>query len=153
MGARYFHSTSSDIGMWYIVFGSLVTLGSGIEAGMVEFPLCASGYMELTVCALYTGDGRVPLGTSPAWEVPPRVVQLIRSGEAKDMNEAFIRCGLTDNPQLGRSVGAIGLLSKGKINRKDYTQLAVMMALMQLENESLYTDSIQSLTSPEAEDR
>ncbi|MBI3573172.1 MAG: DUF84 family protein, partial [Candidatus Kerfeldbacteria bacterium] len=48
------------------------------------------------------------------------------------------RVGLTTNPKLGSYEGAIGLLTKGKMPRKDLTKQAVVTALVRFENKELY---------------
>jgi len=51
------------------------------------------------------------------------------------MNQAFSRAGLTNNPKLGSQEGAVGLLTKGRLTRKEYTKQAIRTALIHLENE------------------
>ena len=53
-------------------------------------------------------------------------------------NDAFYKLGLTENKKIGSAEGAIGLLTNGRVTRKDYTKQAVHMALIHLENKELY---------------
>lgn len=52
------------------------------------------------------------------------------------ISEAFTP--ILDEPEIGYEVGIIGWLTKGKMNRKDYTKLAVEMARIQMDNAALY---------------
>ena len=56
------------------------------------------------------------------WQFPIKVTQMIHE-QGIDANEAFYLCGLTPNRKIGSSEGAIGMLTKGRINRKDYTTI------------------------------
>ena len=60
-----------------------------------------------------------------------------------DLSQASNAAGLTQNPNLGQAEGLIGILSRGRITRQDYTEQAVMMSLMWLmsstdEDKNLY---------------
>jgi inosine/xanthosine triphosphatase len=106
-------------------------LSVGIESGLMPVPHSKTGYMDVCACVFY--DGRqAHLGLSSAFECPADVTALMLSG-ACDMQEAFHRCGYTDNPALGRAEGAIGILTRGRVDRKAYTQQAVRNALIHLE--------------------
>lgn len=108
----------------------------GIESGLMSVPQTKTGSMDFCACAIY--DGRsFHLGLSCAFEFPARVIKMIHE-TGIDANEAFYRLGLTINKKVGSSEGAIGMLTKGRINRKDYTKQAIQMALIHLENRELY---------------
>jgi len=108
-------------------------LSCGIESGLMRVPSTKSGYMDVCVCAIY--DRReFHLGLSSAFECPRAVIADIFSGDL-DMNQAFSRAGLTNNPKLGSQEGAVGLLTKGRLTRKEYTKQAIRTALIHLENE------------------
>ena len=85
---------------------------------------------------IYDGEN-YHLGLSCAFEFPPKVTQMIYEQDI-DANEAFYRCGLTTDRKIGSSEGAIGLLTRGRISRKDYTKQAIQMALIHLENKELF---------------
>ncbi len=55
-----------------------------------------------------------------------------------DLEQACIELGITSNQQLGRSEGLIGILSAGRLTRKEYTKQAVMTAVFASLNHSLY---------------
>lgn len=106
-------------------------LSVGIEDGLMEVKYVRSGYMNFAVCAIYDGDG-VYLGFSPAFEHPFKPAKLI-FGEKLDLNQAYLKAGLTDNPNLGAAEGVLGLLSNKKITRQEYTKYGVIMALINWE--------------------
>lgn len=107
----------------------------GIEGGITEIPYTISGYMNIEVCAAFNGKDFF-IGLASGFESPPKAIDLIvRKGF--DMSEAYYSCGLTDNPNLGSKEGAIGLLTKGRLNRKGYTKQAITTALIYLENKGM----------------
>lgn len=56
--------------------------------------------------------------------------------EGITISEAFI--SISGKPDIGYDEGIIGWLTKGNLNRKDYTKYAVEMAKLQIENITLY---------------
>lgn len=110
-------------------------LSVGIEDGLMAVPGTLTGFMNIGVCAFYDGK-RYYLGTSAAFEYPPRVIELV--GKGFDINQAFHMLGMTDNPKIGSSQGAIGILTRGRWTRKDTAKQAVLAAMLQLENKELY---------------
>lgn len=109
--------------------------GFGIESGLMSVPETKSGFMETTVCAIYDGKN-YHLGIGPAFEWPKEMVDLILSG--LDGSQAFKQLGLTTDEKVGTQNGGIHVLTKGKINRTKLNELAVMMALIHLENTEFY---------------
>jgi len=108
----------------------------GIESGFMAVPNTKTGYMNVTSCAIY--DGRsYSIGLSSAFECPPKVTRMIFE-EGVELDEAYHRTGLTSSKRIGYAEGAISALTKGRLNRKDYTKEAVRMALIHLENGKLY---------------
>lgn len=106
--------------------------GIGIESGLMEVPGAKSGYMDVCVCAIY--DGReFHLGLSSAWEFPDKRVMDLILREGLDMSQAINKAGLTKNPRIGTEEGAIGILTKGRVDRKEYTKQALRTALIHLE--------------------
>ncbi|MEK6855462.1 MAG: inosine/xanthosine triphosphatase [Nanoarchaeota archaeon] len=108
----------------------------GIESGLMAVPQTKTGSMDFCACAIYDGKN-YHLGLSCAFEFPTKVTRMIHK-DGIDANEAFYRLGLTSNRKIGSSEGAIGMLTKGRISRKDYTKQAIQMALIHLENKELY---------------
>ncbi len=102
-------------------------LSFGIESGLMVVPY---------TCVIYDGT-ECHIGISSAFECPPKVVELVH-GEGLDLNQAFFKAGITDNPKIGSANGAIGLLTKDRLTRGDYTKQAITMALIHLENPEMY---------------
>lgn len=103
----------------------------GIESGLMKVPYTKTGNMNFCVCAIY--DGKEPhLGLSSAFELPSKVIEEMKQSNI-NLNDAFYKCGLTKNKNIASSVGAIGVLTKNRITRKDYTKQAIYFALIHLE--------------------
>lgn len=103
----------------------------GIESGLMHVPFTKTGHMDVCACAIYDGK-EFHLGLSSAWEAPADAARLMLE-EGLDMNDAFVKAGYTDNPKIGSAEGAIGLLTKGRVDRKEYTKQAIRMACIHLE--------------------
>lgn len=104
----------------------------GIEGGLVAAPGTKSGYLEIAVCAIYDGE-QFHLGTSPGFEWPPAVIDSIIN-KGLDGSQAFRAAGFTKEEKIGKTGGAISVLTHGVIDRKAYNTIAVTMALLPLEN-------------------
>ncbi|MBI5397941.1 inosine/xanthosine triphosphatase [Candidatus Woesearchaeota archaeon] len=103
----------------------------GLESGLIAVPYTKSGFMDLCACVVY--DGNVyNLGLSSAFECPESIT-LLMTEQGMDMNRAFYHAGLSTDPKLGSSEGAVGLLTNGRVTRKDYTKQAIVMALIHVE--------------------
>ncbi|MCE5317292.1 MAG: inosine/xanthosine triphosphatase [Parachlamydia sp.] len=108
----------------------------GIESGLMKVRETKSGYMEFTVCCIYDGK-EYYLGQSAAYEMPQHIIDLVVKAKM-NMAEACFYGGLTTDLKLGEKEGDIGILSKGRMTRQDHSQQALIVALIQLENQSLY---------------
>lgn len=105
----------------------------GLESGLIEVPYSKSGFMDLCACVIYDGK-EFHLGLSSAWEFPkPEMMDLV-SKEGLTMTEAATKLGYANDPQLGAKQGMIGILTKGRLVRKEYTKQALTMALIHLDN-------------------
>lgn len=105
----------------------------GLESGLMAVPGTKSGFMDVTVCAIY--DGReFYLGLSSSWEFPNTEIMKTILEEGLDMSQAINKHGLTNNPAIGSEEGAIGILTKGRLTRKEYTKQALRTALIHLDN-------------------
>ena len=111
-------------------------LSFGIESGLVAVPHTKTGMMDLCACVIYDGK-ELHVGLSSAFECPPKVMELVHS-EGLDLNGAFHKVGLTDDPKIGNAGGAVGLLTKGRVDRTAYTKQAIIMAMIHLENADFY---------------
>ncbi|MBI5346476.1 MAG: inosine/xanthosine triphosphatase [Chlamydiae bacterium] len=112
----------------------------GIESGLMQVLESNSGYMEVAICSIF--DGRnFSLGQSCSFELPQRLIDLMLN-QKLSLQEACFNLKLTNNPKLGEAEGAIGVLTQGRILRKDYTKQAIITALIQLENSDLYAPAV-----------
>ncbi|MDD5710810.1 MAG: DUF84 family protein [Candidatus Colwellbacteria bacterium] len=103
----------------------------GIESGLMAVPNSKSGFMDVCVCAIYDGE-EFHLGLSSAWEAPNKVMKHMLE-DGMDMNQAAYKAGLTDNPTVGSAEGLVGIMTKGRLTRKDYTKEAMRTALIHIE--------------------
>ncbi len=110
-------------------------LSFGLEGGLMDVPYTRTGFMEVTLCAIFDGT-HFYLGLSPGFEWPEKCLKLILSGH--DGSQAFREAGFTDHQKIGRAEGVVGMLTKGRMDRCAYNKYAVMMALLQLENKEYY---------------
>lgn len=105
----------------------------GIESGLMQVPGSKSGYMDVCACAIYDGTDHA-LGLSSAWEFKdPEVMRLIVEGDT-DMAEVVNRVGLTNDADIGMNEGAIGIVTKGRLGRKDFTKQAIRAALIHIDD-------------------
>jgi len=110
-------------------------LGVGIEAGIYRFPETITGYLDIQVCAIASPDGRITIGHGPGFEYPPAVIERIIG----DGVEAGLAMGeLVNDPELKKKIGAIGVLSKGLLNRRELNSIAVLMAMIPRLNPEWY---------------
>jgi inosine/xanthosine triphosphatase len=104
----------------------------GIESGLFPVPHTKSGYMDVCAVAIYDGK-EFHLGLSSAWEFPDPAIIRLMLDEGLDMSQAINKVGLTGDPNIGSAEGAIGIVTKGRISRKEYTKQALRMALIHLD--------------------
>lgn len=104
----------------------------GIESGLMEVPYSKSGYMDVCVAVIYDGN-EYHVGLSSGWEFPDKEVTRLMIEEGMDMSQAINKAGLTDDPLIGSRQGAIGLLTKGRLDRKAYTKEALRTALIHID--------------------
>ncbi len=102
-------------------------LSVGLESGLVVVPHTRTGYMNLTVCAIYDGS-EFFIGTGPAFELPEGITQLVVN-DGLELDDAILKSGFTENPRIGYSEGIIGIMTKGVVTRKDYMVPSVSMAV------------------------
>ena len=110
------------------------TYSIGIEDGIAPVPETKSGYMNFCSCAVYDGK-RIYLGLGPAFEYPPECTMMVIE-KGVTISEAFLP--VSGRPDIGYEMGIIGWLTRGRINRKDYTKQAIEMAKIQIDNKGLY---------------
>ncbi len=105
--------------------------GFGLESGLMAVPNTKTGFMDVCVCAIFDGQ-EYHLGLSSAWEAPKKVMHHIIN-EGLDMNQAAVKAGLTKNLKVGSAEGLVGIMTKGRLTRKEYTKEAIRTALIHLE--------------------
>ena len=105
-------------------------LSVGIEDGLFAVPYTRSGYMNVCACVIFDGTGE-HLGLASAFEYPVEVTRFVIE-EGLDVTQAFVKAGLSNNVHLGAAEGAIGVLTNGRLTRRDYARQAVDMALLQV---------------------
>jgi len=111
-------------------------LSFGLESGLMPVPHTKTGFMDTTACAIYDGKD-FHLGLSSCFEYPPKVLEYMLKND-KDASTAFRELGFTDEPYIGWGNGIIGVLTKDRLNRKEYTKQAIITALVHLENKNFY---------------
>jgi len=99
--------------------------GVGIEAGLVRLPGCDEP-LSVQICAVVDRSGRLTVGHGPGYALPASVVERLRSGTTLN-REMSARVGRDD---VKETIGAIGILSGGRIDRFAITREAVLMALL-----------------------
>ncbi len=95
----------------------------GIEAGVFEMP---DGLYDFQYCAILDRKGRLTIGTGMGFRYPNKIADLVRKGST--VGEA-VRA-IYGNDDIGTKQGAIGLLSKGLIDRKTLTEQSVTAAMI-----------------------
>ena len=108
----------------------------GLESGLMRVPETKTGYMDTTCCAIYDGKN-FHLGLSSCFEYPLKLTKYVLD-EDINISDASKKLGLTEKENLGAQEGMIGILTKGRLDRKEYTKQAIRTALIHLENKSLY---------------
>lgn len=113
----------------------------GIESGLFEAPGTQTGFLEACICAIYDGVDTYT-GLSCGFEVPPQILDLILKQKI-ELSQACHDSGISPNHKLGSAEGLIGILTKGRIDRKKYTKQCIMTALIQLENSHFYRTHVR----------
>ncbi len=108
----------------------------GLESGLIEVPHTKSGYMDITMCAIYDGKN-FHLGGSSAFEYPKAMIDLVFSKDY-EIDEAAKETGFSHDENIGEREGMVGFLTKGRLNRTGYSKQAVITALIHLLNPKHY---------------
>ena len=105
--------------------------GIGIEAGMYPVEEVETKYMDASICAIYDGK-RYYIGFSPSFEYPQNAVTRVLQGEEIGyMHDIF------GSTAKGR-IGAIGVLTSGRVCRDELEEYAVIMALTKIVSKDIY---------------
>ena len=108
----------------------------GIESGLFEAVGTQTGYLEACICCIYDGENH-HTGLSCGFEVPPQILGCVLD-KNMDLSQACYHSGVTANAKLGSAEGLIGILTKGRVNRKEYTKQCIKMAMVQIEHADWY---------------
>lgn len=112
------------------------TYSFGIESGIFQAKGTNTGFLETCICAIYDGTNYY-IGHSCGFEIPAKILKFVLE-DKMDLSQACRASGITNNVNIGSSEGLIGILSKGYINRKEYTKQAIATALMQIQSAEWY---------------
>jgi inosine/xanthosine triphosphatase len=95
----------------------------GIEAGVFEM---LDGLYDIQHCTIISKDGRQTYGQGMGFRYPDEIADLVRGGMT--VGEAVK--SVYGDTEIGKKQGAIGLLSKGLIDRKRLTEQSVTAAMV-----------------------
>ena len=98
-------------------------LSVGIEAGVFEV---YDRLYDVQHCVIIDAAGRMTIGMSSGFRYPDDVAELLRNGMT--VGEAMKL--LYTNDSRGRKEGAVGVLSKGLLDRKTLTEQSVTAAMI-----------------------
>ena len=98
-------------------------LSVGIEAGVFEM---LDGLYDIQHCTVIDRKGRETYGHGSGFRYPDRIADAVRSGST--VGDAVSSVYGSDG--IGKRQGAVGLLSKGLIDRKTLTEQAVIAAMI-----------------------
>ena len=82
--------------------------------------------MDIQHCAIIDQNGKVTIGMGSGFAYPKEIADLVRGGLT--VGQAVDK--LYDKNATGHSEGAIGLLSKGIMDRKELTKQSVLAAMI-----------------------
>jgi inosine/xanthosine triphosphatase len=103
----------------------------GLESGLMSVPRTKAGYMDVAVCAIFDGTD-VHLGLSSGFEPPKEIIRLVFE-EGHDLGSASKVAGLTQKDGVGKHEGLIGILTKGRVDRKEQAKQAVITAMLHID--------------------
>jgi len=95
----------------------------GIEAGVFEM---LDGLYDIQHCTIITRDGKVTYGQGSGFRYPDSIAALVRNGSTVGDSVKQVY----GNTEIGKKQGAIGLLSKGLLDRQSLTEQSVMAAMI-----------------------
>ncbi len=95
----------------------------GIEAGVFEM---LDGLYDIQHCTIVSRDGKVTYGQGSGFRYPDPIADLVRKG----MTVGDAVKEVYGSTEIGKKQGAIGLLSKGLIDRKTLTEQSIMAAMV-----------------------
>lgn len=112
--------------------------GVGVEAGLVD---TGAEHIELQAAAIMGPGGRISIGLSQGFMIPPGWVDEIRSR----VELGVVASRETGRVGIGEKLGLIGFLTGGHVTRTDLTYNAVVMALVPWLNPGLYLEKLPAV--------
>jgi inosine/xanthosine triphosphatase len=117
-------------------------LGVGYEDGLVPVAGTRTGHVNFGCCAIFDGR-RFALGFSGGFEYPAACTAAAaraRTPVGDTFDEIFARATGLRRPGVrsALTIGNVGMLTGGKLTRREYTRHAVLGALIQLRHPQLY---------------
>lgn len=98
-------------------------LSVGIEAGVFEM---YGELMDIQHCAIIDQKGKITIGMGSGFAYPKEIADLVRGGLT--VGQAVDK--VYEKNATGHSEGAIGILSKGIMDRKELTKQSVLAAMI-----------------------
>ena len=98
-------------------------LSVGIEAGVFDK---YGELMDIQYCVIIDKKGRITFGTGSGFNYPPSIVENVKKGMT--VGEAVDK--IYGKNAVGHSEGAIGILSKGMLDRKELTKQSILAAMI-----------------------
>ncbi len=95
----------------------------GIEAGVFEM---LDGLYDIQHCSIVSSDGRETYGQGSGFRYPDAIAEQVRAGMT--VGDAVKK--VYGDSDIGRRQGAVGLLSRGLLDRKSLTEQSVMAAMI-----------------------
>ena len=99
------------------------TIAIGIEDGCLTSPVMNNSSMNICCASLYDGNNYY-FATSSSFMLPKQVTSIM-SKEKIELSEALLKTGLTNSKNIGAEGGAIGIVTQGRLVRKEYTRQAL----------------------------
>ena len=88
--------------------------------------------MNVCAAAIYDGS-ETHFGLSSGFETPDREIMRLVVEDGFSLDKAANQAGLTTDPKIGSNEGVSGILTKGKVTRKEYTKQALRTALIHID--------------------
>lgn len=106
--------------------------GFGIESGIFAISSNA-GWMDTCACVIYDYENKsFSYGLASGWEIREDIIEAVFQ-QNMNLDQASKAVGLTTEDRVGRKEGLSGLLSNGRLTRKEHTKEAIRNALIYLE--------------------
>jgi len=103
----------------------------GLEAGIYHL---GDQFIDLQFCVIIDNEGWSTVGHGGGFTYPKDVIRDVMAGE--EVGEIFAR--MSGNGDIKKQEGAIGMLSRGILNRTEFSKQSVLMALIPRISPSFY---------------